>query len=69
MFERFFFNELFLFSGLVGRGHKKFGDRCENTQECGFVGSVCDHMSKKCTCISELPITNHLDKCGKGKDK
>lgn len=49
-----------------GRGVKKFGDRCENTQECGFPGSICDSKKQKCQCIEELPATNHIDKCGKG---
>lgn len=50
---------------LADRGMKKFGDRCNNTQECGFVGSECDAAKKQCLCISDLPITNHIDRCGK----
>ncbi|XP_037910440.1 uncharacterized protein LOC119651124 isoform X2 [Hermetia illucens] len=47
------------------RGNKKFGDRCEDTVECGFPGSICDPRKKSCQCIEDLPVTNHLDKCGK----
>lgn len=54
-------------SDYANRGTKKFGDKCESTEECGFPGSVCDSKKKSCQCIEELPITNHLDKCGKGK--
>ncbi|XP_066156206.1 uncharacterized protein jus [Euwallacea fornicatus] len=43
---------------------KKFGDRCGYTEECGFDGAICDDMNKKCYCRPELPVTNHLDKCG-----
>ncbi|CAH1126034.1 unnamed protein product [Ceutorhynchus assimilis] len=43
---------------------KKFGDRCGSTSECGFEGAVCDEMTNKCYCRPELPVTNHLDKCG-----
>ncbi|XP_055908433.1 uncharacterized protein LOC129943179 isoform X2 [Eupeodes corollae] len=49
----------------VSRGKKKFGDKCENTLECGFPGSICDPKKKSCQCVEELPVTNHIDKCGK----
>ncbi|XP_075232158.1 EB domain-containing julius seizure protein isoform X2 [Lycorma delicatula] len=49
---------------MEGRGEKKFGDRCEKTVECGFRGSVCDQFKRSCQCRSELPVTNHIDKCG-----
>ncbi|XP_037030679.1 uncharacterized protein LOC119070437 isoform X3 [Bradysia coprophila] len=49
----------------ASRGTKKFGDKCESTLECGFPGSVCDSKKKSCQCVENLPITNHLDKCGK----
>ncbi|KAL0271756.1 UNVERIFIED_CONTAM: hypothetical protein PYX00_008752 [Menopon gallinae] len=48
-----------------GRGRLKFGDKCNTTQQCGFRGSVCDATLKLCQCVPELPVTNHLDKCGK----
>lgn len=51
----------------ASRGTKKFGDKCENTQECGFPGSVCEAKKRSCQCIEDLPATNHIDKCGKGK--
>lgn len=51
----------------ASRGQKKFGDKCENTLECGFPGSICDSKKKSCQCTEDLPITNHFDKCGKGK--
>ncbi|KAF7286219.1 hypothetical protein GWI33_006907 [Rhynchophorus ferrugineus] len=43
---------------------KKFGDKCTSTDECGFEGSVCDDLQGKCLCRPEVPVTNHLDKCG-----
>ncbi|XP_030747530.1 uncharacterized protein LOC115876007 [Sitophilus oryzae] len=43
---------------------KKFGDKCGSTDECGFEGSVCDDLQGKCLCRPEVPVTNHLDKCG-----
>lgn len=49
------------------RGNKKFWDKCNSTQECGFEGSVCDDLSGRCVCHHDLPVTNHLDKCGVGK--
>lgn len=51
----------------ANRGTKKFGDKCEGTQECGFPGSICDAKKRSCQCIEDLPVTNHIDKCGKGK--
>ncbi|GJQ81665.1 hypothetical protein Trydic_g8543 [Trypoxylus dichotomus] len=50
---------------VVNRGTKKFGDRCNLTSQCGFDGSICDAYSWTCKCIEELPVTNHIDKCGK----
>ncbi|KAH8359890.1 hypothetical protein KR093_009340 [Drosophila rubida] len=49
----------------ASRGQKKFGDKCENTLECGFPGSICDPKKKSCQCTEDLHITNHIDKCGK----
>lgn len=49
---------------MENRGNKKFGDKCENTQECGFRGSICDSVKKSCQCLPDLPATNHIDKCG-----
>lgn len=46
------------------QGEKKFGDRCDKTEECGFKGSICNEYTKTCQCKIEFPITNHLDKCG-----
>uniref|UniRef100_A0A1B6D9A5 EB domain-containing protein n=1 Tax=Clastoptera arizonana TaxID=38151 RepID=A0A1B6D9A5_9HEMI len=45
------------------RGNKKFGDRCEETHECGFDNSICDKQKKLCQCLPEYPVTNHIDKC------
>lgn len=50
---------------MVGRGDKMYDDRCNNTIDCGFWGSVCHAGIGRCHCSSELPITNHIDKCGK----
>lgn len=50
----------------MSRGSKKFGDKCESTLECGFPGSICDSKKKSCQCVEDLPVTNHIDKCGKG---
>lgn len=58
---------VFLFADYASRGQKKFGDKCENTLECGFPGSICDPKKKSCQCTEDLPVTNHIDKCGKGK--
>lgn len=55
------------FTDYAARGDKKFGDRCDHTQECGFPGSFCDHKMKSCQCTPDLGATNHIDKCGKGK--
>ncbi|BFF91861.1 uncharacterized protein DMAD_10058 [Drosophila madeirensis] len=49
----------------ASRGQKKFGDKCDNTLECGFPGSICDPKKKSCQCTEDLPVTNHIDKCGK----
>lgn len=57
---------LHFISDYANRGMKKFGDKCEVTQECGFPGSICDSKKRSCQCIEELPVTNHIDKCGKG---
>lgn len=51
----------------AARGSKKMTDKCDSTDECGFPGSVCDSHQKTCQCIEELPVTNHIDKCGKGE--
>nr|CAD7424645.1 unnamed protein product [Timema monikensis] len=59
---------LFLFVVTVGRGEKKFGDKCVEDQECGFDGSICDKGKGMCQCLPELQATNHLDKCGKNFD-
>lgn len=61
-------NNLFiLILDYASRGKKKFGDKCENTLECGFPGSICDTKKKSCQCTDDLPVTNHIDKCGKSK--
>jgi len=44
-----------------------FGDRCNETQQCGFQGSVCDPSKKSCQCRGDLLATNHYDLCGEGK--
>ncbi|KAH8310506.1 hypothetical protein KR044_001718 [Drosophila immigrans] len=49
----------------ASRGQKKFGDKCENTLECSFPGSICDPKKKSCQCTEDLHVTNHIDKCGK----
>lgn len=46
-------------------GDLKFGDKCNNTPECGFRGSTC--LGGICVCRPDLPVTNHVDKCGKGQ--
>nr|CAD7393090.1 unnamed protein product [Timema cristinae] len=48
------------------RGEKKIGDKCEESLDCGYDGGVCDKTKKPiCQCSPELPVTNHIDKCGK----
>ncbi|XP_059612041.1 uncharacterized protein LOC132258659 isoform X2 [Phlebotomus argentipes] len=49
----------------TNRGNRKFGDKCDVTNDCGFPGSICDSKKKSCQCVPELPATNHIDKCGK----
>ncbi|XP_022903754.1 uncharacterized protein [Onthophagus taurus] len=44
-------------------GTKMFGDRCNATWECGFNGSIC--VGGHCQCTEDMPVTNHLNKCGK----
>lgn len=70
LFNQQFFSLFFTFlctlTDTANRGLKKFGDKCEKTEECGFPGSICDSKKRSCQCIEELPVTNHIDKCGKG---
>ncbi|CAO1439619.1 unnamed protein product [Diamesa hyperborea] len=47
------------------RGVRKFSDKCDNTQDCGFQGSFCDPNTKVCQCNPDVPATNHIDKCGR----
>lgn len=56
-----------LFTDYANRGKKKFGDKCESTWECGFPDSICDSKKRSCQCMIHLPVTNHIDKCGRGK--
>lgn len=44
-----------------------FGDKCDIATECSFPNSTCDAKTKRCQCAEELPVTNHYNKCGKGK--
>lgn len=67
LFSWFLILFFFLSSDYASRGQKKFGDKCDNTLECGFPGSICDTKKKSCQCTEDLPVTNHFDKCGKGK--
>ncbi|XP_063218208.1 uncharacterized protein LOC134528486 [Bacillus rossius redtenbacheri] len=48
-----------------GRANKKFGDRCDEDDECSFGGAMCDKEKKMCQCLPELDVTDHVDKCGK----
>lgn len=57
----------FLLTDYASRGTKKFGDKCDETRECGFPGSECEKKKKSCQCHEHLPVTNHIDKCGKGE--
>ncbi|KAK9879086.1 hypothetical protein WA026_003899 [Henosepilachna vigintioctopunctata] len=43
---------------------KKFGDRCNSTDQCSFEGSVCVEAYGRCYCRPELPVSNQVDKCG-----
>ncbi|CAG9807732.1 unnamed protein product [Chironomus riparius] len=56
-------SKLFCAQDLSSRGKLKFGDPCETTQQCSFVGSVC--LNRECVCEPFLEATNHFDKCGK----
>uniref|UniRef100_A0A6P7GA72 Uncharacterized protein LOC114339579 n=1 Tax=Diabrotica virgifera virgifera TaxID=50390 RepID=A0A6P7GA72_DIAVI len=44
--------------------NQKFGDKCRDTKQCAFDGAVCDDITHKCLCKPDLPVTNHIDKCG-----
>lgn len=52
-------------SDYPNRGTKLFGDYCDETKECGFLGAECAKNRKRCECQEHLPATNHIDKCGK----
>lgn len=45
-------------------GEKKYGDRCNSTDQCTFGGAICEETSGRCYCKPELPVTNQVDKCG-----
>jgi hypothetical protein len=47
------------------RGNLKFGDKCEQTKQCGFANSVC--YQSYCTCSDDYASTNHVNLCGKGE--
>ncbi|XP_072939606.1 uncharacterized protein jus isoform X2 [Epargyreus clarus] len=47
------------------RGKMMYGDPCSTVMECGFPDSICDDIQKICRCHPDLPVTNHVDKCGK----
>jgi hypothetical protein len=50
----------------VQRGDKKIGDKCDETNDCGFDGAICAGDKKStCQCLPELSVSNHIDKCGK----
>ncbi|XP_053604134.1 uncharacterized protein jus isoform X1 [Plodia interpunctella] len=40
-------------------------DPCSTTADCNFTDSVCDQRQKLCVCHPDVPISNHVDKCGK----
>lgn len=68
-FRKIILKKYFLLSltDYANRGEKKFGDKCESTTECGFPDSICDSKKRSCQCVVHLPVTNHIDKCGRGK--
>ncbi|EEZ98417.2 uncharacterized protein jus isoform X1 [Tribolium castaneum] len=44
-----------------------FGDKCTVDGDCEFVGAVCEvhgNGNGKCQCGPDVPVTNHIDKCG-----
>lgn len=49
----------------------KFGDKCNNDEDCHFNGSQCvtdrSDQKKSCQCRKEFSATNHVDKCGISK--
>ncbi|XP_038223154.1 uncharacterized protein LOC119840544 isoform X1 [Zerene cesonia] len=47
------------------RGKMMYGDTCSTVMECGYPDSVCDEVHKICRCHPDVPVTNHVDKCGK----
>ncbi|VVC98437.1 unnamed protein product [Leptidea sinapis] len=47
------------------RGKMMYGDTCSTVIDCGYPDSVCDDVHKICRCHPDVPVTNHVDKCGK----
>lgn len=64
---RTLFKWKYFFSDPATRGDKKFGDKCNQTDECGFANSVCEAGKKTCQCEPGYPSSNQIDKCGKRK--
>ncbi|XP_049842684.1 cell death abnormality protein 1 isoform X3 [Schistocerca gregaria] len=48
-------------------GELKYGDRCDDSSQCGFDHGVCEKQSGKqlCLCQPDYPVTNHINMCGK----
>ncbi|KAL0832515.1 hypothetical protein ABMA28_000729 [Loxostege sticticalis] len=46
------------FSGAIG-------DACTLDSDCTFPSAVCDSGQKTCQCHPDVPVSNHVDKCGK----
>ena len=56
----------YVLTATTQRGDKKIGDRCDSNNDCGFDGAVCTGDKRMtCQCQSDLPASNHIDKCGK----
>ncbi|XP_049797989.1 uncharacterized protein LOC126215347 isoform X2 [Schistocerca nitens] len=48
-------------------GELKYGDRCDDSSQCGFDHGICEKQSGKqlCLCQPDYPVTNHINMCGK----
>ncbi|XP_059056655.1 uncharacterized protein LOC131850453 isoform X1 [Achroia grisella] len=43
----------------------RYGDTCSTAVDCNFTDSICDEVQKICMCHPDVPVSNHVDKCGK----
>ena len=61
--RRFFFQKL-PFQFVIIK-EQKFGDPCQESVECNFLGGHCDPVAGICKCLPEAPVSDFYDKCGR----